>query len=178
MCGRMPISARMEHVSEPSVSDADGPPDGTGWFSRHHKHGPRWWRLIRLRFFRFREPLRSNRHSYLFYRTAIATLGAVIIILGLALVPLPGPGWLIVLAGIAIISTEFHWARRLLDFAKGHLRKWTKWVMARPLWIRLVIGGGGGIIFALLVYLVLFLTGVPSIVPAWLVPEWTGLRRL
>lgn len=147
-----------------------------GWFA-HHRHGPRWWRLIRLRFFRFREPLRANRHVYLFYRTSIATLGAIIIVLGLIIVPLPGPGWLIVLGGVAIISTEFHWARSLLRYAKRWLEKWTRWIMARPLWLRLTVGGGGGLVFAVGVYIILRFTGVPEIVPAWLVPPWTGLTR-
>jgi uncharacterized protein (TIGR02611 family) len=34
------------------------------------------------------------------------------------LVPLPGPGWLIVFAGLAILATEYVWAQRLLNYAK------------------------------------------------------------
>jgi len=43
-------------------------------------------------------------------------------LLGLALVPLPGPGWLIVFLGLGIMATEFAWAERLLDFGRRTLR--------------------------------------------------------
>jgi len=29
------------------------------------------------------------------------------------MLPLPGPGWAVIFVGLAILSTEFHWARRL-----------------------------------------------------------------
>lgn len=51
-------------------------------------------------------------------RIAVALGGFGLIILGLILVPLPGPGWAIVFAGIALLATEFVWAERLLGFAK------------------------------------------------------------
>ena len=31
---------------------------------------------------------------------------------------LPGPGWLLIFVGLGILSTEYMWARRLLDTAK------------------------------------------------------------
>jgi uncharacterized protein (TIGR02611 family) len=51
-------------------------------------------------------------------RMAITVAGFVVVFVGLILVPLPGPGWLIVFAGLAILATEYVWARRLLGFAK------------------------------------------------------------
>jgi Putative transmembrane protein (PGPGW) len=51
-------------------------------------------------------------------RMAITIVGFAVVVLGLILVPLPGPGWLIVFAGLAILATEYVWARRLLGFAK------------------------------------------------------------
>jgi len=53
------------------------------------------------------------------YRFTIGGLGGGIAVLGLLLVPLPGPGWLVVFLGLAILGTEFVWARRLLDTAKA-----------------------------------------------------------
>lgn len=52
-------------------------------------------------------------------RVAITVAGFAVIVVGLILVPLPGPGWLIVFGGLAILATEYVWARRLLDFAKN-----------------------------------------------------------
>ncbi len=45
-------------------------------------------------------------------------VGFTVMILGAVLVPLPGPGLIIFLAGVAILAREFHWARRLLNW--GH----------------------------------------------------------
>jgi uncharacterized protein (TIGR02611 family) len=57
----------------------------------------------------------------------VALLGFLFVGLGLVLVPLPGPGWLIVLAGIAIWGIEFVWARHLLRFARLRLHQWNAW---------------------------------------------------
>lgn len=32
---------------------------------------------------------------------------------GIAMLALPGPGWLAIAAGLALLADEFHWARRL-----------------------------------------------------------------
>lgn len=37
----------------------------------------------------------------------VAMIGTLLIILGLLLVPLPGPGWLIIFGGLAVLATEF-----------------------------------------------------------------------
>lgn len=41
-------------------------------------------------------------------------LGFTIVIIGLILMPLPGPGTLIVLVGLTLLSLEFEWARQLV----------------------------------------------------------------
>ena len=38
---------------------------------------------------------------------------------GVAMLALPGPGWLTIAAGLAVLAGEFPWARRLLDRLKG-----------------------------------------------------------
>lgn len=55
-------------------------------------------------------------------RVAVAAAGGATVATGLVLVPLPGPGWLIVGGGLAILGTEFPAARRLLDGAKERVR--------------------------------------------------------
>lgn len=42
-------------------------------------------------------------------------------VVGLLLVPLPGPGWAIVFAGVALLGTEFAWAERLLQAVRRRL---------------------------------------------------------
>lgn len=66
------------------------------------------------------------------YRIIVTTLGVVVCVIGLILVPLPGPGWLIVFIGLTILGTEFHWARRLLGWLRRVLaRFWERWNLWR-----------------------------------------------
>ena len=51
-------------------------------------------------------------------RIARTAAGGVLLIAGIAMLALPGPGWLTIAAGLAILATEFAWAKRLLDQLK------------------------------------------------------------
>jgi uncharacterized protein (TIGR02611 family) len=51
-------------------------------------------------------------------RLAITIVGFVLIVGGLLLLVLPGPGMLVIIAGLAVLGTEYMWARRALEMAK------------------------------------------------------------
>ena len=65
------------------------------------------------------------------YRALLGVLGGAIAVGGLLLVPLPGPGWLVVFLGLAILGTEFAWAKRLAEFTKRRLARFLSWWQAR-----------------------------------------------
>lgn len=65
------------------------------------------------------------------YRIGVGVLGGITAIGGLLLVPLPGPGWLVVFLGLAILGTEFAWAKRLAAFTKRQLARFWAWWKAR-----------------------------------------------
>jgi tellurite resistance protein TerC len=44
--------------------------------------------------------------------------GFTLLLVGAALLVLPGPGWLTIFLGLALLATEFVWARRWLDKLK------------------------------------------------------------
>ena len=48
----------------------------------------------------------------------VLVMGVTVILLGMAMLLLPGPGLVTVLAGLGILGTEFLWARRLLKKIK------------------------------------------------------------
>jgi len=50
----------------------------------------------------------------------IALIGGTVLLLGVVMLVLPGPGALVIAAGVAILATEFVWARRVWRKAKGH----------------------------------------------------------
>ena len=45
--------------------------------------------------------------------------GGAVVVLGLIMIPLPGPGIAVVIAGILLLSTEFAWAGRVRDFGRS-----------------------------------------------------------
>jgi hypothetical protein len=51
-------------------------------------------------------------------RIAVTIAGFAVMLAGVALLVLPGPGWLLIFIGLGILSTEYLWARRLLAKAK------------------------------------------------------------
>jgi uncharacterized protein (TIGR02611 family) len=51
-------------------------------------------------------------------RIGIAVVGGFLVVAGIALLVLPGPGWLVIFLGLGILATEFVWAERLLNKAK------------------------------------------------------------
>lgn len=61
-------------------------------------------------------------------RILVGIGGGIVLVAGIIMIPYPGPGWLIVFAGLGILSTEFEWAHRLLGFAKSKYDAWQKWL--------------------------------------------------
>jgi len=53
----------------------------------------------------------------------VAIVGFTVLGIGIALIVLPGPAFLIIPAGLAILAVEFAWARRLLTRMKEKLRR-------------------------------------------------------
>ncbi|WP_205751973.1 PGPGW domain-containing protein [Cryptosporangium phraense] len=86
----------------------------------------------------------------------------LVVIVGLIMVPAPGPGWLVVIAGLGILSTEFTWARRLLHFTRDAVAAWTRWVLRQPLAVRMGFGVLG------------FLLLVATLLTSLRLSGWTG----
>ena len=56
-------------------------------------------------------------------RIGVAIAGGLLILVGLALLVLPGPGWLFIFLGLGVLATEFVWAERLLLKAKARAQQ-------------------------------------------------------
>lgn len=50
-------------------------------------------------------------------------VGVPVLILGIILIPLPGPGLLVCFLGLLILSTEFEWAQNYRNRAQAELKK-------------------------------------------------------
>jgi hypothetical protein len=53
-------------------------------------------------------------------RTGIEVIGWTLVVLGIAALVLPGPGLLMLAAGLAVLSQQYHWARRYLAPLKAN----------------------------------------------------------
>ena len=101
----------------------------------------------------FRQRVTSTRTGRISWQLLIGLLGAVVVGIGIVLIPFPGPGWLIVLAGLAIWAVEFVWAQRLLHFTRTQLERWWHWLGRQHIVVRL-LAGLIGLVFVTTVVLV------------------------
>jgi hypothetical protein len=51
-------------------------------------------------------------------RIAVTVIGVLVLLAGLVLLILPGPGWVLIFVGLSILGSEYVWAERLLRLAK------------------------------------------------------------
>lgn len=65
-----------------------------------------------------REATIEEAKSHALVRVARMTLGFGVVILGIILMPLPGPGWLIVAGGLTILAKDVAWADRALRYIR------------------------------------------------------------
>lgn len=56
-------------------------------------------------------------------RIVVGLIGGTIVLIGIALLVLPGPAFVVIPLGLVILGSEFAWARRLLRRAKGLIGK-------------------------------------------------------
>ncbi len=51
-------------------------------------------------------------------KAVVAVLGITLLLIGIALLVLPGPGFLLIAGALALLATQFEWAKKPLDYAK------------------------------------------------------------
>ena len=90
------------------------------------------------RWARWRDRLRDRPKVEFGYRIAIAVVGLAVLGVGILAIPYPGPGWAIVFLGLAILATEFDWARRLLAYTRERYDKVMAWFKAQGLWVQVL----------------------------------------
>lgn len=70
-----------------------------------------------------RERIRRNPTADAVYRTGVGVVGGGTVALGVVMIPLPGPGALIALGGLGILSTEFEGAKKARTKASSAAKK-------------------------------------------------------
>lgn len=113
----------------------------------------------------WRRRIRANPTTAMAYRILVFVLGLVLVLGGLALVPLPGPGWLIVIFGLVVWASEFEKAQIVLGWVRARVDAWQDWIMAQPMWVRCVVGLLTAAFVAAILWTVMYFTGVPKLLP-------------
>jgi tellurite resistance protein TerC len=56
-------------------------------------------------------------------RLIVIVVGSTILVMGIAMIVLPGPAVLVIPVGLGVLATELVWARRLLNKLKSTFQK-------------------------------------------------------
>jgi hypothetical protein len=81
-------------------------------------------------------------------RLGVVVLGAVLLLAGIALLVLPGPGLLLVLAGLVTLASEFPKLERYVDPVRDRAMKAAEDSVASPLRIAVSVAAGLALIAA------------------------------
>jgi len=57
----------------------------------------------------------------------VFVLGMSVLVIGIAMIILPGPAFVVIPLGLTILATEFLWARRWLNYLKRRSREVAEW---------------------------------------------------
>ena len=101
----------------------------------------------------FRTWIKKTQAGRVFWRVFIGLIGGSITVLGSIALIGPGPGILIVLAGLGILATEFAWAGRVMMETKRIASRAAERTGMKP-WVKYFLVAGGAVfsIVAILVY--------------------------
>ncbi|MET9650143.1 MULTISPECIES: TIGR02611 family protein [unclassified Streptomyces] len=62
--------------------------------------------------------IKARRSLHLSWQVGVFIVGLAVVGGGIVMLPLPGPGWLVIFGGMAIWATEFVWAQLVLRWTK------------------------------------------------------------
>lgn len=115
------------------------------------------------RWLRLRRRIAGKPVLNLGYRIAVGVVGAAVLVVGIIAIPYPGPGWLIVFAGLGILGSEFGWAYRLLRFARARYDQFMSWFAQQPTWVK----GLSVLATAVIVVATMWVLGLFGMVGSW-----------
>ncbi len=106
---------------------------------------------------RIRTWIKKTKAGRIFWRVVIGIVGGIITVLGAIALVAPGPGILIVIAGLGILATEFAWASRVVVRTRTYAQKAADKV-GIPKWVQLALVAGAAVL-SILIILYLYWVG-------------------
>ncbi|WP_405826147.1 TIGR02611 family protein [Streptomyces sp. NBC_01390] len=72
------------------------------------------------------EFIKARRMLHVSWQVGVFVVGLAVVGAGIVMLPLPGPGWLVIFGGMAIWATEFVWAQLVLRWTKRKVTEATQ----------------------------------------------------
>jgi uncharacterized protein (TIGR02611 family) len=72
------------------------------------------------------EFVKRSRLLHSGWQAGVFVIGLAVVVAGVIMLPLPGPGWLVIFAGMALWATEFIWAQLVLRWTKRKVSEATQ----------------------------------------------------
>ena len=102
----------------------------------------------------FRAWIRKTPAGRLFWRVFIGVIGGGIAVFGAVLLVAPGPGVLVLLAGLGILATEFAWAGRVMMRTKEIAAMAAQRTGMKP-WVKYFLISGGAVVSIITIFIYL-----------------------
>ena len=100
----------------------------------------------------FRSWVKKTKAGRILWRVVIGIIGGAVTVVGTIAIPAPGPGVLILLAGLGILATEFAWAGRVMMRTKEIAAKAAERTGMKP-WVKYFLISGGAVFSIIMIYL-------------------------
>lgn len=100
----------------------------------------------------FRAWIKKTTAGRIVWRAIIGAIGGGITVAGGVALIGPGPGILIVLAGLGILATEFAWAGRVMMHTKRIAARAAERTGMKP-WVKYFLISGGAVVSILTIYI-------------------------
>ena len=94
--------------------------------------------------------IKKTKAGRVFWRTVIGIVGGTVTVLGAIALVAPGPGILIVIAGLGILASEFAWASRVMVRTRTYAQKAADKV-GIPKWVQLALIAGAAVLSILVI---------------------------
>jgi uncharacterized protein (TIGR02611 family) len=72
------------------------------------------------------EFIKARRALHMSWQVGVFVVGLAVVVAGVIMLPLPGPGWLVIFGGMAFWATEFVWAQLVLRWTKRKVTEVTQ----------------------------------------------------
>ena len=101
--------------------------------------------------------IKKTKAGRFFWRALIGIVGGTVTVLGAIALVGPGPGILVVIAGLGILATEFAWASRVMVHTRSYAQKAAEKV-GIPKWVQFALIAGAAVL-SIVIILYLYSTG-------------------